>query len=58
MWTIVISVVIKILEMWIDRNRTDKELNEAFLQFQKAYDAHRSLKVHESAQGQRERLGK
>ncbi len=56
MWTIVISFLIKLIEMWIDKKKADRELAEAFKNFQKAFDTYRSLKVHESALSQRERL--
>lgn len=56
MASIIISFIIKLLEIWIDREKANKELKEAFIAFQKALDAHRSLKVYESASAQRERL--
>lgn len=56
MASIIISFIIKLLEIWIDREKANKELKEAFIAFQKALDAHKSLKVHESAKSQRERL--
>lgn len=56
MWTLALTVGLKLLEMWMDKKKASKEMWEAYQIFIKAVDAHRSVKINESAKRQRDRL--
>lgn len=53
---LILTIALKLIEMWLDKAKASKEIWEAYQAFIKAVDSHRSVKINESAKRQRDRL--